>query len=72
MQKQITIQRTDTAGTREKVGPLRLQMMVGWIRLQIIHGTHPVTGKIGITRVVLSKDEANLLGRMLVKFSNSL
>lgn len=70
--KQITIQRTDTVGYRKNVGPLVIQMMVDWIRLQIVHEPHPVTGKRGSTRVRLSKDEANMLGRMLVKFSEAI
>lgn len=72
MQQQITIQRTDHVHTRANVGPMILKKMVGWLRLTIVHGTHPGTGRLSKSRVALSKDEANMLGRMLVKFSEAL
>lgn len=72
MQRQITIKRLDHVHTRANVGPMILKKMVGWIRLTVVHGAHPGTGKLSKSRIALSKDEAGVLGRMLVKFSEDI
>lgn len=70
--KQVTIQRTDHVHTRANVGPMILKKMVGWIRLTVVHGTHPSTGKLRKSQITLSKSEAEMLGRILVKFSEEI